>query len=133
MRLEGTYGSPRTRGILVSKRISLTAGGTVAILGAVAKLVVLILGGIRIIDRAIYKYGLEPLSRAEQRCQGLVPRGLADSEARWNCLRAELRKLEEPVWKGTLPLFLAAILASVTIVGGLAVAIRSSKSLSKRE
>lgn len=114
------------------KRIILTAGGTVAILGAVATFVVLVLGGLRIIDRAVYKYGavLEPLSRAEQRCQGLVPPGQADSEARWNCLRAELRKQKEPVWKGTFPLFVAAILTSVTTVGGLAVAIRSSKSLS---
>jgi len=119
----------------VSKRISQTAGGTVAILGAVATLLVLVLGGIRIIDRAIYKYDLdpEPLSLAEQRCQGLVPPEQVDSEARWNCLRAELRKLKEPVWKGTFPLFVAAILASVTTVGGLAVAIRNSKSLSDHE
>jgi hypothetical protein len=69
-----------------------------------ATLVVLVLGGIRGLDRAIYKYGLEPLSRAEQACPG------RDSEERGNCFRAVLRKLEEPVWKGTFPLFVAAIL-----------------------
>lgn len=97
-------------------------------LGAMATLLVLVLGGIRLVDRAIYKYRLEPLSRAEQSCPGQE-----GSEARRNCLRAVLRKLEEPVWKGTFPLFVAAVLASVTTVGGLAVAIRSSKSLNDHE
>src|SRR5687768_15625989 len=104
------------------KRISLMIGGALAILGAVATLSILVLAGIRIGDRAIYKYGLEPLSRAEQRCEGLVPPGQADSPERWKCLRAEFAKLEEPPWIGTLPLFLAGVAASAMTVGGLAIA-----------
>lgn len=108
----------------MSNRISLMIGGPLAILGAVATLAILTLIGIKIGDRLIYRYHLEGFSVAERRCEGLVPPGLAGSPKRGKCLRAELAKIEEPLWRGTFPLFLAAVPTSVMTLGGLAIAIK---------
>jgi hypothetical protein len=98
-------------------------GGALAILGALATLSILVLAGLRMGDRLIYHIHLEGgFSLAEQRCQGLGDPSLADTPERHKCLRAELAKIQEPVWKGTFPLFLAAVITSVTTFGGLAIA-----------
>lgn len=115
------------RCVVMSKRASVVFGGTIAILCAATALSLIVLAGIRIGDRAFYKYSLEPLSRAEQRCEGLVPPVPAGTPEWRKCVLAELRRIEEPVWKGILPLLLAALLASMTAVGGLAIATKGSE------
>jgi hypothetical protein len=106
----------------MNSRIRRFVGAAIAIVGSLALLTLLAVIGIRSGDRFIYHVHLEPLSRAEQRCKGLVPPGLADSPERWKCLRAELAKIKESPWKGTLPLWLGVALTSLLTVGGVAVA-----------
>jgi hypothetical protein len=99
-----------------------------AILGAIATLTILVLAGLRMGDRLIYQVHMEGgFSLAERRCQGLGDPALADTPERHKCLRTELAKKEEPLWKGTFPHFLAAVLTSVTTVGGLAIAFSTRK------
>lgn len=108
----------------MNNKMRLAIGTALAILGAVATVSILVLAGLKMGDRLIYHVHLEGgFSLAERRCEGLVPPGHADSRERHECLRAELRKIEEPVWKGTFSLFLIAALTSVTTFGGLAIAI----------
>jgi hypothetical protein len=104
-----------------------------AILGAIATLTILVLAGLRMGDRLIYQVHMEGgFSLAERRCQGLGDPALADTPERHKCLRAELAKKEEPLWKGTFPHFLAAVLTSVTTVGGLAIAFYSQRTAATR-
>jgi hypothetical protein len=105
----------------VSKRIRVVAGGLVAAAGAVATLSILVVAGIRIGDRAINKYTLEPFSRAEQQCE------FAGRAGRSKCLRAEFAKMKEPVWNGTLPHFLTALLASAATFGGLVMVVKGMR------
>jgi hypothetical protein len=96
-----------------------------AILGAIATLTIVLLAGLRMGDRLIYHVHLEGgFSLAERRCQGF---GGPDTPERHECLRAELAKKDEPLLKGTFPHFLAAVLTSVTTVGGLAIAFSTRK------
>jgi hypothetical protein len=96
-------------------------------LGFIATLVILGLAAVRIGDRLIYRYSREPFSRAEERCEGLVPPGLADSPERGKCLDEELAKLGESPWKGSLHLLLAAALTGMSSIGGFAMVIRDNR------
>jgi hypothetical protein len=111
----------------MNKRIGRFVGAAIAIVGSLASLALFAVIGIRAGDRLIYHVHLEPLSRAEKRCDGLVPPGLADSSGRWKCLRAELVKIKESPWKGTLPLWLGVALTSLLTLGGVAVAVAGGR------
>lgn len=116
----------------MSKRIGRFVGAAIAIVGSLATLTLLAVIGIRAGDRFIYHFHLEPFSRAEQRCEGLVPPGLADSPERGKCLRAELAKIKESPWVGTFPLWLGVALTSLLTVGGVAVAVAGSEKAARR-
>lgn len=107
----------------MNNRIRRFVGAAIAIVGSLASLALLAVIGIRAGDRFIYHVHLEPFSRAEQRCEGLVPPGLADSPERGKCLRAELAKIKESPWEGTLPLWLGVAMTNLLTVGGIAVAL----------
>lgn len=111
----------------MSKSAKRTIPRLLITLGFLATLVILGLAAVRIGDRLIYRYGLEPFSRAENRCEGLVPPGLADSPERGKCLDEELAKVRESPWKGSLHLLLAAALTGMTSIGGLAIVIKDKR------
>jgi hypothetical protein len=117
----------------MKNKISRVVGGALAILGAVATLSILVVAGLRMGDRLIYHVHLEGFSLAERRCQGLGDPSLADTPERHKCLRAELAKIQEPVWEGTFPLFLAAVSTSVLTVGGLAMAIKRRRGANREQ
>lgn len=121
----GAHHSNQTWGM--SNRFGRFVGAAIAIVGSLATLALLAIVGVRAGDRLIYHVHPEPLSRAEQRCKGLVPPRLADSAERWTCLRAELAKIKESPWVGTLPLWLGVAMTSLLTVGGIAVAVAGGR------
>lgn len=104
----------------MKNRTTQTIGALLAVVGFFAAMSIFTIVGVRMVDRLLYRYGLESFTMAEQRCNSLVPPGLADSAERWRCLREELAKTDEPVLKGSFPLLVAAFLSSLIVLVGFA-------------
>lgn len=81
------------------------------VVAGLAGLLLLAVGFVTVADRLAYHLSLEPFSLTEQRCDDVVPSGLADGPERHECLRAELAKGRASPWRPALPLFLGGLVA----------------------